>query len=147
MPTPAQVNLVLSCARGDLGTPFVHQGRVPGPRGGLDCVGEIVCTCQRVGYPIQDFRAYGRDSDSKEILRRLRLHFDELQPGQQQPGDVLVMWVVHRLFPQHVAWFTGSTVIHAYSRNTGGRVLEEPFDRWARHVYGVFRLREWSVAA
>ena len=137
---------VVSVARSYMGTPFAHQGRKPGKGGELDCVGLLVCDLQFLGYPIQDFKAYGRDADPKELLRQLNLYFS-LKPSRIiSTANVLLFWLTHRTLPQHVAFATGEgTMVHAYG---GGAVREDRICNpesvamnWEKHLHSVFELR------
>lgn len=135
MPTLSQV------VRGYVGTPFEHQARRPGH--GIDCVGLVVCGLTELGYYIRDFRAYGGDSDPVLLLSYVREFFDTVPIGQQQPDDVLMFWTVDPTKPQHVAVFSGTTIIHAFpGRARPGKVREEPVlaSRMA-NLYGAFRFR------
>lgn len=135
---------VVRTAQSYVGTPFHHQGRTPGSE--LDCVGTIVCSCQAHNYPIKDFRAYGRDADSKELLRQLRLYFNQKTNLVIEVGNILVFWLTHRTIPQHVAWaIGGGRMVHAYG---GGKVREEAISQpqsaamnWEKHLYLVFELK------
>jgi cell wall-associated NlpC family hydrolase len=137
---------VIQVARSYIGTPFAHQGRKPGKTGELDCVGLIVCDLQSLSYPIQDFRAYGRDADPQELLRQLNMFFVLKSNKAVQIANVLVFWLTHRTIPQHVAFATGEgTMIHAY----GGEAVREeriqnPYSvamNWEKHLHSVFCLK------
>lgn len=135
MPTLSQV------VRSFVGTTFEHQGRKPGH--GIDCVGLVVCGLQALNLPIRDFTAYGGDSDPKILLAYVREFFDEVPIGQQQPDDVFMFWAVDPSKPQHVAVFTGTTMIHAFDRRARkGKVREERLlPTRMEKLYGVFRYR------
>lgn len=129
-----------------VGTPFEHQGRVPGPRGGIDCVGLIVCGWRELGHYIRDFRAYGRDSDPTLLLMYVREFFDTVPLGAQQQDDAMLFWELDPARPQHAVVFTGKTLIHAFDRRaTKGRVREERLmpTRMAK-LHSVWRFRRVS---
>lgn len=124
-----------------VGTQFVHQGRKPGH--GIDCVGLVVCGLTELGHYIRDFTAYGGDSDPVLLLSYVREFFDAVPADQKQPDDVLMFWTVDQTKPQHVAVFSGTTIIHAFpGRARPGKVREETLlpSRMA-NLYGVFRFR------
>ena len=52
------------------------------------------------------------------------------------PGDLLLMRFAGE--PQHLAVFTGETIIHAYQAT--GRVVEHSLDdKWRRRIVRVYR--------
>jgi cell wall-associated NlpC family hydrolase len=58
---------VVYTARTLLETPYLHQGRLPGKNGGIDCIGVAIVTCNRLGLlpPGFDYSDYGRDGSGK----------------------------------------------------------------------------------
>ena len=132
---------VVAAATTLLGTPFVHQGRLPGKA--LDCAGVVVATASALGIAHTDVVAYGR-IPALGILRAVLDSQPELvsvSPADLQPGDVLLMRFKKE--PQHLAIFAGKTIIHAWQ--VIGRVVQHDFDSaWCRRVVAAYRFREVS---
>lgn len=123
---------LVETARSMLGTPFHHQGRLPGV--GLDCAGLLVCTLRALGLAVEDVRGYPRQPDGRllDLVERQTL------PGAVEPGAVLV--IRFRGEPHHLAWCEGEGIIHALS--TVGRVTRHPLDeRWRRLIVAARRVR------
>jgi len=125
---------IIASARRAVGTPFRHQGRTPGVA--LDCAGlalyvaaeNRVDTIDHEGYPREPFGGL------------LEAALDE-QPGlervfEMQPGDILLMRF--SIGPQHLAIFTGRTLIHAYA--VAATVCEHDYTpKWAARVVSIYR--------
>lgn len=108
-------------ARSYLGTPFVHQGRVPGV--GLDCAGLVINVARDLGRVAPDFDVsnYAQQPDKTSIVDACDLYLTRVPKDQAQPGDVIVIawdrWPQHlgimgvyALAPEH------RTLIHAFQR-------------------------------
>jgi cell wall-associated NlpC family hydrolase len=131
----------ISAARECLGTPFLHQGRLKGV--GLDCAGLGVIVAQSIGAKHRDLKAYGRDPykgllketlDNQQGLKRVKR-------DSMLPGDLLLLRFGRQ--PQHLAIYTGTTIIHAYE--TVGMVCEHSLDeRWLARIIGVYRFKVLS---
>ena len=138
---------IVSAARDLIGTPFVHQGRIP--HVALDCAGLVVAVAQAVGAEYIDQTGYSR-SPSGGLLEAA---LDD-QPGiarvtlaDRQPGDILLMRFAGD--PQHLAILVddapkeaplGGTIIHAYE--APGIVCEHDLtDLWQRRIVRVYRFR------
>lgn len=130
---------VISAARETVGTPFAHQGRIFCTA--LDCAGVAAHVATRLGIFFVDWPAYSRTPhggllelalDSQECLRRIPVISD------RRPGDILLMRLGRD--PQHLAIFTGTTIIHAYQ--VIGRVCEhELSSEWIARIARVYRFR------
>lgn len=110
------MNDVVRAARDCLGTPYHHQGRLPGV--GLDCIGLLIHCGRATGRVAPDFdiTGYGRYPDGKLLLHYLREHMDPVDPADMRPGDALC--VAFERFPQHVGIVAdyvhgGLSMIHA----------------------------------
>ncbi|MBA1147418.1 C40 family peptidase [Ectothiorhodospiraceae bacterium WFHF3C12] len=125
---------VIELARSYKDTPFHHQGRQPGV--GLDCVGLLACAFQAAGVPIRDRTNYPRQPIPADMLDALREHTERVpKRASWLPADVLWM---HFDEPQHLALYTGRSVIHAYAQV--GRVVEHRMDAtWMGRVVSVWR--------
>jgi cell wall-associated NlpC family hydrolase len=132
---------VIAAARACLGTPFAHQGRIKGTA--LDCAGLVVSVAHDLGVDYLDQQGYSREP-VKGLLRAALLDqpgLDFVSPGQMQPGDILLMRFGRD--PQHLAIYTGSTIIHSYE--TVGIACEHDLTtEWARRIVGVFRFKGLS---
>lgn len=130
---------IIASARELLGMPFRHQGRAP--TGKTDCAGVICHVAEAHGLPYADQSGYPRLPGAG----RLESALDD-QPclirvpvSTRQAGDVLLMKFAGD--PQHLAIFTGSTIIHAYE--TVGKVAEHRLDEaWERRIVRVYRFTE-----
>jgi len=122
-----------------LGTPFHHQGRLPGV--GLDCAGVVVCALKRIGYPVADIAGYGRIPSQGIFTSAITSHCDQIQQDEIEPGDLMMF--AFRSEPQHVAIVSAThpvMLIHAYQ--DVGRVVENSLDAtWQSRLRGCYRLR------
>jgi len=131
---------VVAAARGCIGTPFHHQGRLPGV--GLDCAGVGIVAAKSVGIEIKDFAGYPR-TPFDGMLRRM---FDEqvalglmneISPASKEAGDVLLMRM--STDPQHVGVYVGNGyMVHAY--HAIGKVAEQRIDEfWRGKIVAAYR--------
>lgn len=129
---------IIAAARACLGTPFQHQGRIPGV--GLDCAGLLIAVAQAVGADYYDVLGYGPHPCGGMLAQALA---DQpcLEPvliAQRRAGDLLLMRFDTE--PQHLAVFTGATIIHAYSNV--GKVCEHRLSAvWTARIVRVYRFR------
>lgn len=132
---------IVAAARAYKGTPYLHQGRVGGPKGGIDCVGLGVCVAWDVGAKPRSWNitGYRRLPDGVSLMRYLREHMgaESVDITTLAPSNLIVLaW--DRL-PHHVGIVGdyvhgGLSLIHA--SNNSGRVDEQRlvFDQGARFV-------------
>lgn len=126
---------VISAARACVGTPFRHQGRIPGVA--LDCAGLVVAVAEMLGIPHADQTGYGRLPSNGQLEAAL----DEQTClnralGDPLPGDVLLMTFTKH--PQHLGIFTGENLIHSWQ--IAGKVAEHRMDAaWLRRVVRIYR--------
>lgn len=130
---------IVTAARSCLGTPFRHQGRIPGVA--LDCAGLLIAVAKSIGAEYVDVAGYGLNPsngllqstlDDQPGLERLAA------PEMREAGDVLLMRFAAE--PQHLAVFTGDTIIHAYSNV--GLVCEHRLSSvWAARIVRCYRFR------
>lgn len=120
---------IVSAARMLIGTPYLHQGRVPGPEGGTDCIGvPVMVAWMRKIKPLSwDVTGYRRIPDGHTLMARLRAEMgDEVGLADVLPGDLLVVdW---GRFPHHVGivgdyHLGGLSLIHA--DNVSLKVVEQ----------------------
>jgi cell wall-associated NlpC family hydrolase len=91
----------VALVRSYVGTPFHHQGRLPGV--GMDCPAPIVCACWHFGLKPREFDVVGypRVPDGVTLQRYCDEHMTRIAPALLQPGDaVLVAWAGGP--PQHL---------------------------------------------
>lgn len=130
------MNSVVAAARSYIGTPFHHQGRLPGV--GLDCAGVVVCAYREAGITIMDQSGYGRLPSKGLLVIAVEAHCDRIALSAVQDGDVLLF--AFRAEPQHLAIYAGGNIIHAHAQ--AGTVLEQSLSGiWRDRLRGVFRMR------
>ena len=129
-----RTDTAIAAARACLGTPFHHQGRMPGV--GLDCIGLVIVALRAVNIPIRDQTNYGRRPDGKSLVTALDAH-GATRTDSIQTGDVLLFRYDRQ--PQHVALATGpDSMIHSFA--PAGEVVETLIgDYWKRRLTGVYR--------
>lgn len=110
---------IVEAARALLGTPYGHQGRVPGLQGRVDCIGVPVLVAWATGVkpPVWNVTGYRPIPDGHTLLRRLRSEMGpEVAWDNLKPGDLaLIDW---GQFPHHVViigdyHLGGLSMIHA----------------------------------
>ena len=132
-----RANDIIVAARSLVGTPFRHQGRIPGVA--LDCAGTVIETLKLIGINPIDRTDYGYDPCNGQLEAQIALQDYVVPVRSLQPGDFLVMVFIGE--PQHLAVYTGENIIHAYSRQ--GMVVEHVFnDHWKQKVIAAYRLKE-----
>lgn len=115
---------ILAAARACLGTPFRHQGRLPGV--GLDCIGLVVAVASALGLPVQDATGYGRSPADGLLEAALDAQLVRADPA---PGAIALIRFDGD--PQHVGILGdypagGLSLIHAYLPSR--RVVEHRLD-------------------
>lgn len=124
---------IIATAREYIGVPYLHQGR---SALGLDCLGLIVVVAKRTGALPLDYEApadYPENPSSERLLRELSAECPPVPYKGPRPGDVLVLRLVRT--PQHLAFFSGSGLIHTHPQL---RVVKESaWHDWAGRVTSV----------
>ena len=125
---------LVAAARACLGTPFHHQGRLPGI--GLDCIGLIVVALRAVGWTVVDRCDYARRPDGSSLAAALMAH-GAVRVDTPLPGDVLLFAFDGQ--PQHVALLSApDCIIHAYA--PAGKVVEVGLNgSWRRRLVSAWR--------
>ena len=127
---------ILTAARSCLGTPFRHQGRIPGLA--LDCAGLVVSVAKEIGADYIDRPGYSRNPSGGLLESALDDQPCLERVTDRQPGDVLLMRFAGE--PQHLAIFTGDNIIHSYE--SVGKVCEHRMaDVWAVRIVRVYRFK------
>lgn len=130
---------IVEAARSCIGTPFVHQGRVRGA--GMDCIGLVRYPAVSNGISIADRDGYGRDPFAGQLEAELVQHLEPVAITEIQPGDVLVFAIIGGA-PQHLAIYTGTSIIHAIN-NGPCKVVEHNYAApWPRMLKAAFRYPE-----
>lgn len=130
---------VVAAARGWLGTPFCHQGRLIGV--GVDCVGLVIGVARSLGLSDFDVTGYARRPDSDMLETQARELMQPIPIAAARPGDVLLIAIDGRA--QHLAIRSelagDPAMIHAYAPMR--RVVEHRIDAgWAARIRAAFRL-------
>jgi NlpC/P60 family putative phage cell wall peptidase len=127
---------IIAAARGWIGMPFRHQGRLKGV--GVDCVGLVIGVARELGIADVDHRTYERRPDSHTVARMLARHMRRKPDAARLPGDVLLL--AAPLIPCHMGILTERdgtpSLIHAWV--TAGRCEEHVLGYWALRIRGVF---------
>lgn len=130
---------IIAAARQCIGTPFRHQGRLPGE--GIDCAGVALHIAAQIGVRTFDVPGYGRtpvnglleqSMDAQPCLQRQAL-------ADRQAGDLLLMRFASD--PQHIAICAGGTIVHAYE--SAGQCCEHDLSSlWEGRIVRVYRFIE-----
>ena len=130
---------LVAAARSYLGTPFHHQGRMPGA--GLDCAGTVICAARQCGFEVEDFGGYPPVPGGGVFMNVVRKHCDVIPQEEVLPGDFMVF--SFKTEPHHIALVVGVdpvTILHAYMQVR--RVVENYLDAtWQKRLKGCFRIR------
>lgn len=132
---------MIEAARSFVGTPFHHQGRLPGV--GLDCVGVVVCA-RRIATGVDvDERGYGRQPNEIQLRTALlAAGIVEIPFSEAIPGDVIGIAFHRKQGIQHLALVTDRGMVHAHVNRD---VWEEPItDGWLERTRAAWRLPEWE---
>lgn len=131
---------IVEAARSCIGSPFRHQGRIKGKA--LDCAGLAVTVAHDLGVEYADFQGYGREPFDGQLEKAM-----DAQPGlvrvadktDLQVGDILLMRFSGN--PQHVAIFTGQSIIHSYE-NVGMCCEHRLSSVWQARIVRVYRFKD-----
>lgn len=125
---------IIAIARAQVGTKFRHQGRIPGQF--LDCAGLVAHVAHELGVEYNELPGYGRIPHNGLMESVLNAQPCLKQAEEKQPGDILLMRFTQA--PQHVAIYTGDTIIHSFSLI--GKVCEHRLDElWESRIVAVYR--------
>jgi hypothetical protein len=93
----------VATVRGYEGTPYHHQGRVPGVA--MDCPAPVICAAWEHGLKPRSFdvKGYPRNADGRVLKAFCDEHMIAIDWSQAQPGDVpLCAWTRERMLPRHL---------------------------------------------
>ncbi len=128
----------LEAARSLEGTPFHWHQRVPGPTGGIDCLGLVIAAMKLSNNLAQDFdfRDYGNNATNLKqmFLTMGSPYFNEVT--QAESGDVVILKIKGR--PRHLGILDSDTLIHAHMLHG---VMLDHWDRWLPRTDSIFRLK------
>ena len=129
----------VNIARSYIGTPYHHQGRVPGV--GIDCGGVVVCAAKECGYIIDDMNDYACTPSHGSFVAAVKSRFIEISIDEIALGDLMIFSFGFE--PQHIAIIsavTPLTIVHTYTHV--GKVVENHLDLiWRKRLRGCYRLK------
>jgi cell wall-associated NlpC family hydrolase len=137
---------------GYVGTPYHHQGRVPGV--GLDCPGPLVCASWEHGIKPRTFNVagYGRVPDGAVLQGLCEEHMQRIHYDDRLPGDVPLVRF-QQGHPQHLGILVDIQSDRQYWVEAEGfrhkRVIKARFmlgDR-AVQLVGLYRVPGLGLAA
>lgn len=127
-----------------VGTPWVHQGRVP--FGGLDCVGLPVCDARAHGIAVADMLEYSETPDPSQLMEYVRRNCEQV--ASPVVGGLLVFWIGRREITTHAGIYVGETskgvgrFVHARRTIDGGTVrVGELTGSWGRRLASCWRYK------
>lgn len=127
---------IIRRARMYVGTPFHHQGRVLGEKGGIDCIGLIVCVARDLGQPVADSRNYPRFPDGVRLRKELESQLVKTDRIEPLPGDVVLFWVDDLKLPRHVGICTDRGFVHAFYDVK--KTVETELGHWSNKIVAVY---------
>lgn len=137
-------DIIISAARGWIGTPYVHQASARGA--GTDCLGLIRGVWREVyGAEPCAVPAYTPDwsetGGREELMAAGLAHCAIVQDADPAPGDLLLFRMRAGAVAKHLGILTeagpASRFVHAYS---GHAVVETAFSEpWRRRLAAIFR--------
>jgi NlpC/P60 family putative phage cell wall peptidase len=131
----------VAAARGWIGTPYRHQGRLKGV--GCDCLGLIIGVWRQIAseevVPLPPYTPDWAEAHGRETFAEgARRYLEEIDPAEAREGDlVLFRWRAH-LPAKHAGILTApNMMVHAQE---GCAVAEVPLNNWwRRRMAYVFR--------
>jgi cell wall-associated NlpC family hydrolase len=130
------VNSFVATVESYVGTPFHHQGRLPGV--GLDCAGVVVCALREAGVEVEDITGYSRLPMQGLFLTMVKKQCDQVTFDDLQDGDLCMFRF--RSEPQHLAVYKNGQIIHALQ--DAKKVITQDLDSlWKARLVGCWRVR------
>lgn len=112
---------IITQARTWLGTKFRYQGRVKKTsthRGGVDCLGLIICVCDELNYHYEgkllsqyDNIVYSKKPDYKILQQKFSEFFTIKSINEISIGDIVLKQISNDQY--HLMFYTGKSFIHA----------------------------------
>ena len=137
----ADPDLVVTVARGWLGTPYHDQASLRGV--GCDCLGLARGVWREVvgaeSFPIPPYsRDWGETGPREVLAEGARAMMPELAPVDASPGALVLFRMAPRAIAKHIGILTAPDhFIHAYDRL--GVIEEALTTTWARKIAFAFR--------
>lgn len=87
------------------GIKYHHQGRDP-EKAGVDCIGVMVVPPRMLGRPLEDYTAYSRTPNPRQLLREIERRPFARVVGEPRFGDAGLCWChpTSRGVPHHFFW-------------------------------------------
>lgn len=130
---------IITAARGWIGTPFHHQGRLLGI--GCDCVGLVVGVAGALGVPVQDQTGYSREPQGRALRSALDAQLRRID--EPVPGCVVLMRIGREERHVGIVAMDGTdtpTLIHAWQQS--GAVVEHHLDDvWRRRIVQSYEIK------
>ncbi|MBK8100569.1 MAG: C40 family peptidase [Planctomycetes bacterium] len=124
-----------------VGTPWHHQGRLPGV--GLDCVGVVVAAAKTCGVEVEDRRDYTLPADPNLFLLLLAENCERDAAPTLEVGRLVVFRIGPH--PQHIAIVVeGDRIVHSVDRKRRGVAVESLTESWRYRVHSTWALRGLS---
>lgn len=121
-----------------VGTPWHHQGRLPGV--GLDCVGVAVAAARTCGIDVEDLQNYTLPADPNAFLMLLAVNCVADAVPTFEAGRIAVFRIGPH--PQHLAVVVdGDRIVHGLDRKRRAVVVESLTDAWRYRAHSTWRLR------
>lgn len=149
--------VIVEAARRHIGTPFKHQGRLPGVY--LDCIGLLVCTGHDVRALISDCFDYGRNPNPRRLIDHMAAQLHRVSgPALQLEADASALDIArpgHLLLfhyedgqgrpafarPRHCGFLAFDSIIHTYVEAGGVREHTLAGSEWVKRVHSAWEFR------
>jgi NlpC/P60 family putative phage cell wall peptidase len=140
MPTVSRTQVV-ECARSYSGTPWHHQARVKGLKGGVDCAGLIICVMRELELLDIEIPANYSAHPDGTLKPTCDRYLRPIPVNDAMPGDVLVF--AFDVEPHHLGIVAQAnlqaTVIHSFAE--ARRVVENAIDPvWRPRIRGAYAI-------
>lgn len=137
----SKIEQFVAFARELIGTPFHHQGRVPGL--GLDCIGTVAIAATKAGYSIADRSNYPHKPDGS-FQESVEQHCDLIEFKDLRVGDLVMFKFDQEVHAQHIGIISNLEpllMIHAYAQRK--KVTENSIDAtWLPILSGCYRFKD-----
>lgn len=127
---------IIETARSFVGTPYHHQGRLPGV--GMDCVGMIVCVARALNLAVEDYTRYSANPDGS-LLDRVEASLVRIPTELAIAGDVVMFYIQQPTLPQHLAILSDVGMIHAFDGGSRRVVEVSLSETWRKRIVAAFK--------
>jgi len=138
-----QPDKVVEYVRSLLGTPYVHQGRLPGI--GIDCIGVISCAANHLGIPHTDNTCYRSRPTGVLVPKFIEAGLIRRDDLEVEPARILV-FEFRKGNPQHIAVATSKDrMVHTHAGIKS--VVEHQIDtKWRDRLHSVWEFpSSWQL--